>query len=160
MLLASSSGTLSPMKHRVGIIGCGNISDTYLGIGAKFASLEVIAVADMDTAKRDMQAAKYGVWALEIDALLASDVDAIVNLTPPAAHASVTMQALEAGKHVYSEKPLAVSLEDGWAIRDLRCKRVCESVAPRTRFSARVCKPRANCSSVARLARRSTPSRR
>ena len=107
------------MKHRVGIIGCGNISDTYLEMSAKFSSLEVVAVSDMDIAKRDAQAAKYGVRALEIDALLASDVDVIVNLTPPAAHASVTMRALEAGKHVYSEKPLAVSLADGWAIRDL-----------------------------------------
>ena len=107
------------MKHRVGIIGCGNISDTYLEMGAKFASLEVIAVADMDAVKRDAQAAKYGVQALEIDALLASNVDVIVNLTPPAAHASVTMRALASGKHVYSEKPLAVRLEDGWAIRDL-----------------------------------------
>ncbi len=106
------------MNYRVGIIGCGNISDTYLEITAKFASLEVIAVTDMDTIKRDAQAAKYGVRALELGALLASDVDVIVNLTPPAAHASVTMQALEAGKHVYSEKPLAVSLEDGWAIRE------------------------------------------
>ena len=111
------------MKHRVGIIGCGNISDTYLGISAKFDSLEVIAVSDMDITKRDAQAAKYGVRALEIDALLASDVDVIVNLTPPVAHASVTMQALEAGKHVYSEKPLAVSLEDGWAIRDLALRK-------------------------------------
>ena len=107
------------MKHRIGIIGCGNISDTYLEMNVRFSSLEVVAVSDMDIAKRDAQAAKYGVRALEIDALLASDVDAIVNLTPPAAHASVTLRALEAGKHVYSEKPLAVSLADGWAIRDL-----------------------------------------
>lgn len=116
-------GTLYPVKHRVGIIGCGNISDTYLEITAKFSSLTVAAVADMDTVKRDMQAARYGVRALEIDALMASDVDVIVNLTPPAAHASVTMAALEAGKHVYSEKPLAVSLEDGWAIRDLAAQK-------------------------------------
>lgn len=107
------------MKHRVGIIGCGNISDTYLEMNTKFSMLEVVAVTDMDLVKRDAQAAKYGVRALEIDALLMSDVDVIVNLTPPAAHASVTLQALEAGKHVYSEKPLAVRLEDGRAIRDL-----------------------------------------
>ena len=107
------------MKHRVGLIGCGNISDTYLEMSQKFSSLEVTCVTDMDTAKRDAQAAKYGVQALELNALLSSNVTAVVNLTPPAIHATVTLQALEAGKHVYTEKPLAVSLEDGFKIRDL-----------------------------------------
>jgi predicted dehydrogenase len=107
------------MKHRVSIIGCGNISDTYLEMPRKFNALEVVAVTDMDTAKRDAQAAKYGVQAVTLEELLASDVAAVVNLTPPGAHAGVTLRALEAGKHVYSEKPLAVNLIDGFKIRDL-----------------------------------------
>jgi predicted dehydrogenase len=107
------------MKQRIGIIGCGNISDTYLEMNRKFTGLEVVAVTDMDTVRRDAQAAKYGVQAMDLGELLSSDVAAVVNITPPGAHASVTLQALEAGKHVYSEKPLAVGLEDGFKIRDL-----------------------------------------
>ncbi len=107
------------MRHRVGIVGCGNISDTYFEITQKFQQLEVVACTDMDAAKLRAQSEKYGVRAMTLRELLASDVEVVVNLTPPAAHAAVTLQALEAGKHVYTEKPLAVSLADGLAIRDL-----------------------------------------
>jgi predicted dehydrogenase len=118
------SGNLAGhMRHRVGIIGCGNISDTYFGISSKFADLEVVACTDMDEGKARAQGEKYGVRVLTLEEILGSDVTALVNLTPPAAHAEVTLRALEAGKHVYTEKPLAVSFEDGLRIRDVAMRR-------------------------------------
>jgi predicted dehydrogenase len=107
------------MRIQIGIIGCGNISDTYFQIPQKFSDLEVIACTDMDTERARIQSEKYGVPSMTLEELLSGNAIAVVNLTPPAAHAEVTLRALNAGKHVYTEKPLAVSLEDGFKIRDL-----------------------------------------
>ena len=104
----------------VGIIGCGNISTSYLKLAPLFKSLDVKAVADinMDTARA--RAAEFGVRAETVaDLLTADDIDVIVNLTIPGVHFAVTKQILEAGKHAYSEKPLVLSLEEGKELRDL-----------------------------------------
>jgi predicted dehydrogenase len=96
---------------KVGIIGCGTISAQYVSTFDQLSSLELVAVADLDPARADALAAAHpGVRALSVDGLLADPaVEVVLNLTIPAAHASVALRAIAAGKHVYGEKPLAVT---------------------------------------------------
>lgn len=95
---------------RVGIVGTGVISGTYLDHLAKLPGVEVVAVADLDLGRAQAIADQHpAIRALSPEHLLtADDVDLVLNLTIPAAHAPVHQAALEAGKHVYGEKPLAV----------------------------------------------------
>ncbi|KPH06104.1 Gfo/Idh/MocA family oxidoreductase [Rhizobium acidisoli] len=102
----------------VGIIGCGNISTTYFSLAPLFKGLKVLACADINVEAAEARAKEYGVKAQTIDALLANDeIDVVVNLTIPDAHFRVSKSILEAGKHVYSEKPLVLSLEEGEELR-------------------------------------------
>lgn len=95
---------------RVGIVGVGHISSQYFAQFPSLPGLEVTAVADMDAARARQVASERGVAALSVDELLVSpDVDVVLNLTIPAAHAEIDRRALEAGKHVYGEKPLALN---------------------------------------------------
>lgn len=121
-------------KLRVGIIGCGNISSTYLKYAPLFKSLELVAVADINMSAAQDRATEYGLRAETVDDLLAaSDVDVVVNLTVPAAHYEITRRALEAGKHAYSEKPLVLSLDEGKALQELAAKKgLCVGSAPDT----------------------------
>lgn len=108
-------------KLGVGIIGCGNISTSYLGLAPNFGALEVRAVADLNMDAAQARADEYeGVRAETVDGLLAADdIDLIINLTIPAAHFEVTKRILEAGKHAYSEKPFVLSLEEGEELREI-----------------------------------------
>ncbi len=102
----------------VGIIGCGNISTTYFSLSPLFKGLKVLACADINVQAAKQRAEEYNVTAQTIDELLANDeIDVVVNLTIPDAHYPVSKAALEAGKHVYSEKPLVLSLEQGEELR-------------------------------------------
>ncbi len=104
-------------KTKVGIIGCGNICDQYFKGCATFDILEVVACADIDMSRAEAKAAEYGVQALTVDALLADpDIQIVVNLTIPTAHAEVALAAIAAGKSVQNEKPLALTREDGQKI--------------------------------------------
>lgn len=104
----------------VGIIGCGNISTTYLTYAPLFRGIRMVACADIDPAAARMRAGAFGVEAQSVEGLLANPaVDLVVNLTIPSAHFLVTKAALEAGRHVYSEKPLVLTLEEGEALRTL-----------------------------------------
>jgi predicted dehydrogenase len=95
----------------VGLIGCGNISTIYLTNLPLSPGLKVLACSDMRPEIAEAQGKKFGVEAMPVDALLArGDIDIVVNLTVPAAHAAVSLAALSAGKHVFSEKPLAVDV--------------------------------------------------
>jgi predicted dehydrogenase len=97
----------------VGIIGCGFISESYLARAALFGGIEMRAVADIDEARARARAEGFGVRAETVEGLLAAeDVDIVVNLTVPAAHHDVTAAILRAGKHAYSEKPLAMTLAE------------------------------------------------
>jgi len=101
----------------IGIIGCGNISSLYLRAAAHFPALTFVACSDLEMDAARSRAAEFGLEALPVDALLArDDIRVIVNLTVPQAHAAVARAALEAGKHVYNEKPLATSVEDAEAL--------------------------------------------
>ncbi len=95
----------------IGIIGCGNISTAYLEAGKRFTNLNFAAVADLDAERARAQAEKFGIAAAERPQDLLADpaFDVILNLTIPAAHVTVGCAAVEAGKHVYSEKPIAIS---------------------------------------------------
>ncbi|PYE54590.1 Gfo/Idh/MocA family protein [Deinococcus yavapaiensis] len=97
----------------VGIVGMGNISPIYLKNARRFG-LDVVAVADLDMERAKSRAAEYGVpKALSLQELLADDdVQVVLNLTIPKAHASVALAALKAGKHVYNEKPLGITLDE------------------------------------------------
>jgi len=101
-------------KTKVGIVGCGNISETYLKSCPTFDALEVAACADVDMSRARAKAEEFGLRALTVDELLADrEIEIVVNLTTPQAHAEVNLRALEAGKHVHTEKPLAVTRADG-----------------------------------------------
>ena len=95
---------------RVGIVGCGTIADIYVTNMPRFRDLAPRACADLRPEAADAVARKAGIDAVPVDTLLADpDIDVVLNLTVPNAHAEVTGAALAAGKHVYSEKPLAVT---------------------------------------------------
>jgi len=102
---------------RIGLLGVGKISGAYFHGISMFPGLKITACADQDAARARTVAAEHGIRAAEsVEALLHDhDVDLIVNLTIPAAHAELNIQALEAGKHVYVEKPLAVHVAEGAA---------------------------------------------
>ncbi|WP_368505165.1 Gfo/Idh/MocA family protein [Alkalihalophilus sp. As8PL] len=108
-------------KVKVGIVGCGNISDIYFTNCKKVDALEVVACADLDLEKAHQAAVNYQVeHVYTVQEMLDSkDVELIIILTPPAAHASLCMDALHAGKHVYVEKPLAIKVEDGKRVLEL-----------------------------------------
>jgi predicted dehydrogenase len=107
--------TMEPVV--VGIIGCGVISDAYLKGATRSALLKVKAVADLRHEMAVEKANMYGCEAVSIDNLLADpDIEIVLNLTIPAVHAKVDLDILAAGKHVYSEKPLAATFKEGAAV--------------------------------------------
>jgi predicted dehydrogenase len=102
------------MMTRVGLIGCGNISDVYLTNAKLFRDVDFAAVSSRNIRSAKLKGAQYGIPVLSVEELLASrDIDVVLNLTIPSAHCRVTLAAIEAGKHVYTEKPLAGSLAEG-----------------------------------------------
>ncbi|MBV9813746.1 MAG: Gfo/Idh/MocA family oxidoreductase [Acetobacteraceae bacterium] len=97
----------------IGIVGCGNISDAYLRGAARSRMIRVKSVADIRPEAAAAKAAEYGVQAVGVDALLDDpEIALVLNLTIPAAHAPMDLRIVEAGKHAYSEKPLAVDLAE------------------------------------------------
>lgn len=104
-------------KVKVGVIGCGTISDRYLTWCPKFTILEVTACADIVAERAQQKAAQYGIRAQTIDELLANpEIEIVLNLTVPDVHADVSLAAIRAGKSVYSEKPLALKRANGQEI--------------------------------------------
>jgi predicted dehydrogenase len=126
------------MSLKVGLIGCGNISDVYLLNAPRFRDIAVTAVADINEEAARRQAERYSLPSRTVKDLLASEnVDIVLNLTIPAAHAEVSLAALAAGKHIYSEKPLATKLADGRAIvAAAEAKELRVGVAPDTVLGA------------------------
>ncbi len=108
-------------KYGVGIVGCGNISDIYFtNITTMFDNLKLIGCADLIDEKAQAQAEKYETTVYTTEELMTHpEVDIILNITIPKAHRLVCEQALMAGKHVYVEKPLSLTVEDGQFLVDL-----------------------------------------
>ena len=109
----------------IGIVGCGMIAEAYATDLASYDDVRLVGVTDLDLARAEALAAKRG-WhpypSLQ-ELLEEEDVDAVVNLTFPSAHRDVTEACLEAGKHVYSEKPLALTSEDAKRLVELAAER-------------------------------------
>src|SRR5260370_7387941 len=105
-------------KISIGIIGCGNISSTYFKAARLFDILQVVACADLDMERAHRQGEKYGVPKVcTVEELLADpEIEIVVNLTIPNAHAEIALKAIAAGKAVYGEKPLATRRADGKAM--------------------------------------------
>lgn len=99
----------------IGIVGAGVISEVYLrNLTTLFDSTRVVGIADMMPERAKARADEAGVEALTVDELMAHpEIELVVNLTIPAAHAEIAFRALEAGKSIYNEKPLAILREDG-----------------------------------------------
>ncbi|ELT44770.1 Gfo/Idh/MocA family protein [Arthrobacter nitrophenolicus] len=107
-----------PLK--LGIIGCGAIIGQYLASFRRLPDLELVAVADLDLKRAQAVAEQYdGVRAVTVEELLAADdVELVVNLTIPAAHAEVALKVIAAGKGVYGEKPLAATTAEARQVLD------------------------------------------
>jgi predicted dehydrogenase len=108
-------------KTRIGIVGCGNISGVYFKAGKTFSNLEVVAAADVLPERAHAKALEFGLpKACTVEELLSDpEVEIVVNLTIPKAHASVSIAALESGKHVYVEKPLGINRADGRRVMEV-----------------------------------------
>src|SRR5690554_2969857 len=108
----------------LGIIGCGNILGEYLQTLLGHDNVQVLALADLDVGRACAAGAPHGIPGMSVQELLElDDLQVVINLTVPAAHASVSRLALEHGHHVYSEKPLALTREDGRALLELAAER-------------------------------------
>jgi predicted dehydrogenase len=105
----------------IGVIGAGYISSRYLeNLTTRFDNVQVLGVADVLEDRGREQGERFGVQPMSVDDLLAHpDIEIVVNLTIPAAHAAVASAAIEAGKSVYNEKPLAATREDAQRILEL-----------------------------------------
>ncbi|MBV9299508.1 MAG: Gfo/Idh/MocA family oxidoreductase, partial [Verrucomicrobia bacterium] len=98
---------------RVGIVGAGYISGAYLKAAKNFPDLAIVSCADAMGSTAEKRGKEFGLKVQSVCELLRDEaVDLILNLTTPQSHFPVSSQGLEAGKHVYSEKPLALSRKD------------------------------------------------
>jgi predicted dehydrogenase len=98
-----------PRQVKVALIGCGNISEAYFAGCPRYDILQLTACADLDPARAQAKAEKHGVRACSVDELLADpEIEIIINLTIPQAHAPLNERILRAGKHAYTEKPFAL----------------------------------------------------
>lgn len=103
---------------KVGVIGCGNISDAYFKGCKNFPILEIVHCADIIPERAAAKAAEHGILRHGTPEQLLADpeVQIVVNLTLPRAHAAVNLAALAAGKHIYCEKPFAITRKEGFPV--------------------------------------------
>ena len=105
---------------KLGLVGCGFVADQYIATLDAHPHLSLEGVYDRNAERARAFAECHGQRCYEsLEALLADDIDLVLNLTNPRSHAEVTSRALMAGKHVYSEKPLAMSMADADRLLDL-----------------------------------------
>jgi predicted dehydrogenase len=110
------TGAAEPAKVRVGVIGCGSVSHQYLPHLAKCRHVELVSTCDIISERAKAQAERFNIpnHYSHIDQMLAGAAfDLMVNLTDMQEHEHLNRQAIEAGKHVWSEKPMANSLDAG-----------------------------------------------
>ena len=123
---------------KVGIIGCGNISETYFNCQKIFNNFEIIACADINNEFAIKSAEQFNVKAQSVDDILSNkEIGLIINLTIPSAHKEIIVKSLNAGKHCFSEKPLAMNMEEGLEIQKLSSeKKLYVGCAPDTFLGA------------------------
>ena len=101
-------------KVKVGVIGCGNISDAYFKASHTFKNVEMVACADQRREAAEAKAVVYGLKILTVEELLADkSIEIVLNLTTPQAHTEINLLALKAGKHAYCEKPFGLDRKSG-----------------------------------------------
>jgi predicted dehydrogenase len=122
----------------VGLVGCGKISGIYLDNAPRLDGVRFVACTDVDAARAQDTACERGLRALSRDELMADpDVQVVLCLTPPDFHAEVLLQAIAAGKHVYTENPLATSVDDArWVLTQASGAGVLVGSAPDTFLGA------------------------
>lgn len=101
------------MKMALGIIGTGNIFPAYLQTLKRSRQFDIVGIADASPEAARRRAGEFDLSAMTVDELLASEASLILNLTPPLAHHAMGMKVLQAGKHFFTEKPLAASFAEG-----------------------------------------------
>ncbi len=107
----------------IGVVGCGNISDTYFESQKIFNNLHIVSCADIVKDLADQKANKYNLKSESVEELLKNkDIDLILNLTIPSVHKDIIIGALENGKHCFTEKPLAIDFSDGLKIKEISNK--------------------------------------
>jgi len=123
---------------KVGIIGCGNISETYFNCQTIFNNFEIIACADINEEFATKSAEQFNVKAQSVDDILSNkEIGLIINLTIPSAHKEIIVKSLNAGKHCFSEKPLAMNMKEGLEIQKLSSeKKLYVGCAPDTFLGA------------------------
>jgi len=110
---AASGADAATRRIRAGVIGCGSVSGSYLPVLTKSPFVEVVSLCDIKPERARRQAEKFKVahHYPHIDAMLAGEpFDFLVDLTDMQEHEKLNRRGLEAGKHVWSEKPIANSL--------------------------------------------------
>ena len=108
----------------IGLIGCGNISDTYFQSQNIFNNLKIVACADIVQELAEKKANQYNTKSLSVENLLNNkDIDIVLNLTIPSAHKEIILKSMENGKHCFSEKPLAMNFKEGLEIKELSNKK-------------------------------------
>lgn len=112
---------MNTKRVRVGLVGCGNIAESYARDLKTYAHIDLVGVTDMDAAKARALATAFECQQFaSIDQLLADPaIDLVVNLTTHHAHYAVIGQCLASGKHVYSEKPLSMTSEQAQHLVEL-----------------------------------------
>ncbi|MCI8526732.1 MAG: Gfo/Idh/MocA family oxidoreductase [Oscillospiraceae bacterium] len=129
-------------KIRTAVVGCGSISDIYMTniTGGKFEILELAGCSDLVTERMTRSTEKFGIRAMTLEEICADEtIDMVICLTTPAAHYPIIKQCLQAGKHVFSEKMIAVELWQGQELVQLANERGLHlGVAPDTFLGASV----------------------
>jgi predicted dehydrogenase len=138
MICNQKAGLMSDQssnKVGIGIVGAGVISKIYLkNLNEVFQNTRVVGIADIVNEAATARAEEFGVQALSVDELIAHpEIEIVLNLTIPAAHAEIASRAIAAGKSAYNEKPLATERADGMhLLKDARAKGVLVGAAPDT----------------------------
>jgi predicted dehydrogenase len=108
---------LEPRTKHVGIIGAGYISTAYLK--SRFPQFRIVCCGDVIPENAESRAREFGIRPVGVESILGDPaIDIILNLTIPQSHVAVSLAAVEAGKHVYSEKPLGLSREEARPLLD------------------------------------------
>lgn len=114
----------SEQKLSIGVVGCGNISLAYMRNAPLFRDVEITTCADLNPEAAKRRAEEFRLRATDVDSLLEDkEVDLVLNLTIPAAHFDISIGALSAGKHVFTEKPLGVNADEGRKLVDAAATR-------------------------------------